>query len=82
VEHHCCNILSVAPLVKGVKAHTSLVIPNLDDSEVITGDDMGFVWVAAKVYAVHAGLVSRESVVCSCFLGSNRPNFDFLVQGG
>jgi len=82
VEHHSCDIFSVTPLVEGVKAHTSLVIPNLNDAEVITRDDVGLVWVAAEVYTVNSGFVPGEGVIGCCFLGSDRPDFDFLVQRG
>jgi len=43
---------------------------------------VGFVWVAAEVYAVDSSFVTGQGVVCCCFLRPECPDFDFLIQRG
>jgi len=77
VENHGADVLSLrAGLVKCVKAHTCLIVPDFDDAFVVTGNEVRLLLISAEVYAIDADLVATEGVVSGSFLGSHSPNLD------
>ena len=68
----------VVPL-EGVDALLRLVVPDLDESVVGAGDDVGLV-AAEVVDAVDALLVPRQREVCLRGSGGERPDLDRAVE--
>lgn len=66
--------------VESVEAHTCLIIPHFNNSVIVARNKMRLLLVFRKIKTVDACFVATESVVCSCLLGSESPNFNSFVK--